>query len=144
MKKDNRRSFPITPTFTAADDGKAVVQVPLSGDTDKVVTVDRADYDALAELGIHEGWFWGGRPDGSGSVRCTLSANYRGLGVARLILQMSGEMQPRPNRPNLVARYRDGNPLNLRRHNLKAAKGRKSRNIERTALEWAYGTSAGA
>ena len=109
------RRPPRRPIYRTTDDrsGDPIVCVPLPDGTREAVC-DAADYDALAARGLVSGWTYnsaGRRGYGHGYVRCRCTRLGRSLEtVARLIVDVGS---------GYMIRYRDGNPLNLRRHNLR-------------------------
>lgn len=98
-------------------DGTRIVKVPLTGGF--VATVEAEDYDAFVTLGLSTRWLANAGGSGSITVRFTLPPARPGqrsnnASVSRVIVNAGNGQR---------VRYRDGNPLNLRKSNLRLVDG---------------------
>lgn len=115
--------------------GTPLVDVPLS--RGRHATLDAADFDHLtADCGFTPAWQVNSDGKGKDYVRCTVSGLPKNgnIVVARLVTKA---------RRGQVVRYRDGNPLNLRRENLAIEGGYATARTYAAVddAEW-FGTSA--
>jgi hypothetical protein len=79
------------------------------------------DYEAIITLGVSPNWCCTQR----GNVVAYNSIDMRPLGIARILLDAG---------PGEAVRYRDGNPLNLRRENLYLAEDTKAKSRDRDRI----------
>lgn len=99
-------------THTTTEDGAAIVLVPLIGHGRPAIAL-RADIDEMLARGLSMEWEWvpSNKGNGKGYVRMKAEGVYAcGVSVARVIA--------RGGRKN-IPKHIDGDPLNLRRGNLR-------------------------
>lgn len=120
-----RRTY-VKTTVALDADGKKIVYIPLASTTERV-RMQQFDFERLMQLGFSRFWFLSSNGRGPAYVRCKGKTDGGQFSLARLL------MRPRSNQ---VVRYRDGNPLNLRRDNLYLDEG-WSKAREAVALAYA-------
>jgi hypothetical protein len=101
---------PVAIHRTTLSDGSKVARVPIAGGA--CATIDQADLDRLASLGLTLKWVFNDAGRGNRYVRTRFPAalgNANNIQVARAIMAPP---------PGCVVKHRDGDPLNLRRKNL--------------------------
>lgn len=99
----------LRPPYTDRDmDGVVIYRVPLAG-TNLEAKILPEDWHSLVDSGASPNWYFNGGGVGFGRVT---NGKVRTERIARLILGITD--------PKTYARFRDNNPLNLRRDNLYA------------------------
>jgi hypothetical protein len=98
---------------TVEQDGKTIVRVPLGRSHDKFAEIEQDDFDFLTKLGVSPNWNRLAPRDYVTASARTASGSH--IQIARVLLNAG---------PGEGIKYGDGNPLNLRRENLKVAESK--------------------
>jgi hypothetical protein len=111
----NDNDNPRGPLRTRDDHGRAVVKVPLSGRCGGYATVEADDYDRLIRLGVSPKWYLNDAGGGYLYVKAHApGASGHLVSVGRIILGAGARWK---------VEYRSGDRTDLRRSNIRLAKG---------------------
>lgn len=100
------------PVENGLDEGRAFVRVPIGRSGERFAEIWADDWEFLRRLGTPGNWNCAG--DKGHVTVCAPRASGNHIAVGRILLNAG---------PGETVRYRDRNPLNLKRENLQLVKG---------------------